>query len=241
MSNDHNEPALEPVSDAEIEKVLAEPVETGQVPTEVVNSMGEETAEMAKIASEVGENTLTPEQQENFLSRLKVRFAALHRLHQDINWIEVEKSLKVDPEAMRILHALDEKGHDMNVLGEENGELIFVSGWIDYRNVSEDHRNIVFDKKAQDYLAKHYPMETCNGNAVDIVRALGADLADLNFHEQLRILTDANGWAWLKTDAVTRESGYAFGGINYVGFKGNDASNHGDNGSFRAELRVKKT
>lgn len=107
--------------------------------------------------------------------------------------MDVETSLKADPESMRKLQALDEKGHKMNVFGEENDEFIFASAWGDYKEVSEDHRNIVFDAEAQRSLAENHPNETCNGNATDIAKVLGVDLADPKFNEKL-IKEIRGGW-----------------------------------------------
>ncbi|MCX6734602.1 MAG: DUF4256 domain-containing protein [Candidatus Peregrinibacteria bacterium] len=172
---------------------------------------------------------LSPEQL--WLGQLEARFNLLPQLHKNIQWIDVEKSLKADPESMLKLQALDEKGHSMNVFGEENGEFIFASAWDNYEQVSKDHRNIVFDKKAEDNM--------CNGNATDIAKALGVDLADPKLHEQLIRAIKVNGWAWLKTDEATRKIGAAFHG-DHDGVYRNLANYHVDNGSFRAALRVKK-
>jgi hypothetical protein len=202
------------------------------------------------ISGKIGERALliaagkllSPEQQQKFLGPLKSRFDALPQLHRGVQWTDVEKSLKADPESMAKLQALDAKGHKMNVFGEENGEFVFASGWNNVEEVSEDHRNVVFDKEAQEYREEKYPKKKCNGNATDIVKALGVNLADPKFHEQLRKAVDVDGlaWAWLKTDASTRKSGYAVAGNKIFGIYGDHAREHDDLGSFRASLRVKK-
>jgi len=196
----------------------------------------------AAILKEQGEVTaptleLSPEQL--WLGELQSRFNSLPQLHEGVQWTDVEKSLKADPESMRKLQVLDEKGHDMNVFGQENGEFVFASGWNNYEQVSADHRNIVFDQQAQDYLEKHYPAERFNGNAMDITKELGVDLADTKFHQQLIRAIQVNGWAWLKTDEAKRAVGCAFVGY-FRGVNGDSADNHNASGSFRAALRVKK-
>ena len=171
----------------------------------------------------------------------KGRFDALPKLHKGIQWTDVEKSLKADSESAAKLMALDAKGHAMNVFGEEKGEFVFASGWTDYNEVAEDHRNIMFDKATQDKRARDFPDGTCNGNATDIVTAMSVELAEKALHEQLRKAVGLNGWAWLKTDAATRKAGIAScggsgGGVLTCGAD----SNYGGSGSFRASLRVKK-
>ncbi len=193
----------------------------------------------ASNQSEAQPTELTPEQKEQaWFVKFKVRFESLPELHQGVEWADVEESLKADPEQLRKLQALDEKGHDMNVFGEENGEFVFASGWSDYNKVSTEHRNIAYDLEGQKLAEKQG--YTPAGNAVDIAESMGADLADPKFHEQLRKEIAVNGWAWLKTDAATRTIGVAFIG-NYVGIRRDAADTHYDRGSFRAALRVKKT
>ena len=47
---------------------------------------------------------------------------------------------------MRKLQALDEKGHEMNVFGEKNGEIQFRSAQTDVTKIAPEHRTIMFDK-----------------------------------------------------------------------------------------------
>lgn len=183
---------------------------------------------------------LSSEKVDEYLSEFKNRFdefLQVHVLHSE--WADVEKSLRADPEAIAKLYALDEKGHKMNVFSDKNGEFKFVSMWDNCYEVSEKHRNIVFDKEAQDLLAKKFPYKKCNGNATDLAEELGVDLADPNIYEELREEIKSNGWAWLKTDAAIRKRGVAFVGNPYG--VGEDRVSEGDiKGSFRASLRVKK-
>ena len=187
--------------------------------------------------AEAATGELSPEQL--WFDTFKVRFYALRHLHQYILWTDVEKSLKADHESATKLMALDAKGHAMNVFGEEKGELIFASGWDEYSEVSPDHRNIVFDAEAQEWLAKNHPNQTCNGNATDIVKAMGAELAETALHEQLSKVVNLNGWAWLKTDAATTKTGRASCGDRGGVYEGVEYDRD-DAGSFRAALRVKK-
>lgn len=160
----------------------------------------------------------------------------------------MEKALIASLDAINKLRALDEKGHQMNVFGEENGEFIFVSAWRDIENVSEEHRNICFDAEGQKE-AEGRGFGPA-GNAVDIIaKIMGVDenvarnyLADPKYFEQLRkaVENNINGWAWLKTDSNTRKTGSAFVGSDRDGSDNNFALAHFAYGSFRAALRVKK-
>ena len=189
---------------------------------------------------------LSPEQQQaQWLNELESRFNTLSKLHEGINWIDVEKALKADPESMAKLQALDAKGHQMNVFGEENDKFIFVSAWDRYEQVATDHRNITYDSKGQRLAeGKGY---SPNGNAMSIIAdIMGVEedeainyLADPRFHKQLRKAIAVNGRAWLKTDIVTRKTGKALSGYPY-GINRIHAYLPYDARSFRAALRVKK-
>lgn len=193
----------------------------------------------ASVSSESAlKKELSPEEMEAvWFGEFKTRFDALPKLHKGISWVDVEKSLKADPESMAKLQALDEKGHAMNVFGEENGEFIFASAWDNFEKVSAEHRNIAYDLEGQKLAEKKGYKTT--GNAVDIVSLIGAGLADSSLHEKLRENVAINGWAWLKTDASIREAGYVFYGY-YDGVRKNVEYDLNAACSFRAELRVKK-
>ncbi len=187
---------------------------------------------------------LTKEQKAE-LEGLKTRFEALPQLHEGIQWVDVEKALIAAPEIIDKLRAFDEKGHAMNVFGEENGEFVFVSAWTDYEQMNEDHRNICFDSEGQKRAESEVYEPT--GNAVSIIAAImgvtedeARDyLADPKFHEKLRKAFGVNGWAWLKTDAATRNFGIALSGYHDGIYKSNAYACSGF-GSFRASLRVKR-
>lgn len=188
---------------------------------------------------EHAQSTIELTEEQRWFIHFKIRFDALAKLHEGIEWADVERSLKADPEAVRKLMALDEKGHKMNVFGEDGDEFIFASAWDDYAWVSKDHRNIVFDAKAQEWLRRYIPEEKCNGNAIDIAKDLKVDLADTRLHEKLRRATAVNGRAWLKTHDDWRSTGYALYGFNN-GVDKHGVRNHAGDISLRVMLRIKK-
>lgn len=187
---------------------------------------------------------LSPEQ--IWLNNFKTRFndPKLSKLHEGIGWEDVERSLMADPESMRKLQAFDEKGHAMNVFGEDGDEFIFASAWSNYKEVSKDHRNITYDLEGQQLAERDG--DTPTGNAVSIIaKIMGVKedeaeryLADPALHEKLEVI-GINGWACLKTDSANREYGIAFFG-SASGIYHGLARSHGTGGSFRATRRVKK-
>jgi len=130
--------------------------------------------------SESQKPELSPEQK--YLEELKTRFDAMPNLHKGVKWEDVEKSLKKDPEAMRKLQALDEKGHEMNIFRSENdGEIQFRTAQRDVTKIAAKYRTIMYDTKAE----TDYPKYRANGNAVDIAKSMGVELADKKLYEQL--------------------------------------------------------
>jgi len=172
-----------------------------------------------------------------WLVGFKSRFDSVPQLCPGVHWADVERSLLADTESMEKLQALDAKGHKMNVFGEEDGSFIFVSSWDDYNEVAADHRNIAYDAEGE-ILARQYLFHP-HGNAVDIAKANGVEVADPKFHNQLIGTTKVNGWAWLKTDDTLVKDGCAIGGDGSRIFS-YQVTGHDPDGSFRALLRVKK-
>lgn len=199
-----------------------------------------EDAESNKVGVELhqtaGPNAkeLTPEQvAEQWLGQFKTRFDALPQLHKGVQWVDVEKSLLANPEAISKLMKLDTAGFEMNVFrAKNNGEIQFRTAQTDVTKIAAEYRTIMYDQQAQ----ADFPQYKANGNAVDLAASLGVELADSKLYKQFLV---ENGWVWLQTDAATRESGNAFDGYS-AGIVQADARSHYDDGSFCAALRVKK-
>lgn len=151
-----------------------------------------------------------------------------------------------NPEEMEKLMTLNEKGHAINVFGEEETlggmYILFGSGWTHWQNVSEDHRNIVFNRAAQKHLQKIDPENKCIGNAYDITRNLGVDLARWQIHNAVFHLVPIEGDAWIATDIETLKKGYATYMFDHAPPQGTEIPTHTYSAfmSFRAELLVKK-
>jgi hypothetical protein len=217
---------------AHTRKRVAQAMQIAKKPRGAKGKSLREVTQKGAVSGAETKKELSPEVIAEYLGSLKTRFDALPELHKGVKWADVEKSLKADPESMRKLMALDEKGHEMNVFGEKNGKIQFRSAQTDVTKIAPEHRTIMYDKKAQ----TDYPQYNANGNAEDIAKSMGVDLADRELYEQLRV---QSGWVWLETDAATRKTGDAIYGGN-DGVSQVYADSHGDYGSFCAALRVKK-
>jgi hypothetical protein len=235
----------------DLEATLKYLVESGLVSAEAVNGELDKiraaTGENAIAVSETGplkpEKVLSPEQQKKLLGFLKSRFELKRGLHDNIQWYDVEKALKAHPDKMWSLQQLEATGGEPDVIGEENGELIF--GDCSAESPS-GRRNVVFDMQAEEYLKEHYPGEKYNGNAADMVAEYGVDFMDEAQYRELqnKLKLDQHSWSWIKTPADIRKSGFAINGDRIYGdvfVRKYDAYIHRVGRAFRASLRVPKT
>ncbi len=183
---------------------------------------------------------LSPEQVEKWLGAFHARFDVTPHLHDGVDFVDVEKALRADPDAIRAFAELDQNGHETNVFGEDTKTFEIGTCAVE---AATGHRNIVFDKAAQDLLGEG---EKCNGNAVDLAKEIGVDLMD---EDQVKSLIrklkkndqrlNYNSWDWLKTDAATRKRGLALY-VSYYAVDKITANLHDVNGAFRAVRRVNK-
>jgi hypothetical protein len=245
----HQDERLEIPDDAtkvDLEGVLAKLVETGSVSAEEVNDLLDQmrttTHGHLKSVAEVKEKQLSPEEQKALLGTLKSRFETNRKLHEKVQWADVEKALLAHPEKLWSLRQLEATGGEPDVIDEENGEYVF--GDCSTESPS-GRRNVVFDKGAEEYLEKQHPNKKCNGNAADMVAEYGADFMTEDQYRALqeKLTVDCHSWSFLKTHEDIRNSGRALGGsrdAGYVHVSLGSAYFHDDDGAFRASLRVLK-
>jgi len=238
----------QPPAKEDLEVTLTKPVETGAVSIKEGNKqlgqIRETTGERLKAASEVqpAKKQLSPEQQKQLLGVLEQRFIFNRKLHENVQWSDVEKSLKAHPEKLWSLWKLEVTGGAPDVIYEESGEFIF--GDCSAESPS-GRRNVVFDKEAQEWFEKHNPNLKCNGNATDMVAEYGAEFMTENqfnaLQEKLRV--DRHTRSWLKTPDDIRKSGDALVGFhdgNYVRVHEMDVTSCNRGRGFRCVLRVPK-
>jgi hypothetical protein len=177
-------------------------------------------------------------QKKEWLLGFENRFEEKSNLHPGIKFEDVKRSLLLDPKSMEIFMFLDSFGHEMNVFGEEDGTFIFVSAWLDFKNVSPEHRWLIYDSLAKNE-KEDYLNPLCRGDATSIVHQLGVSLAYAKYHLKLIELYLVRGRAWLHTSRSDRIKGNAnIGNVDSVFQVSPDVCF--DFGSFRAMGFVKR-
>ena len=168
----------------------------------------------------------TSESGKTLIGNLKSRFDSHPDWHKGVEWAEVEKALREDPEALRSLQNLEVTGGEPQVVGIEGGEFVF-------EDRSEEspsgRRNLDFDQA--DAQRKGFGPNV-RFQSSDSYRAM-----------QKTGKFDLESWSWLETDAKTREAGNAldgYRGVEVVFVSVGPAGAHGPYRGWRAALRVKK-
>ena len=128
---------------------------------------------------------LSPEQGEELLNTLKVRFEKNMNRHQGLEWPKIQAKLEAHPEKLSSLNAMESTGGEPDVVGydEKTGEYIFY----DCSAESPDgRRSICYDGKGQEEREKKgiHP----GGNAVDLAAAMGIELLNEDQYRELQKL-----------------------------------------------------
>jgi len=158
---------------------------------------------------------LTPEQHEKLLATLKTRFEANMNRHKGMEWSKVQARLEARPEKMWSLNEMERTKGEPDVVeyDEKTGEYVFFDC---SRNSPEGRRDIAYDKQAEELFAKLEPPRKCNGNAVDLAKAMGIEILDSSQYMLLQKIDpwhdieDAWGNSWVKTPDDIRNKGRAY-------------------------------
>ena len=193
-----------------------------------------------KAMSKVTEKKLSPEQQQELLKALKIRFEKNMVRHKDIEWTKVQA--KLDPRAggekLWSLNEMESTGGEPDVVGHDKktGEYIFYDCSAES---PKDRRSLCYDRSALESRKENKP----KNNALDMAAAIGIEILNEEEYRELQKLGnfDAKTSSWLKTPSDIRKLGGAiYGDFRYghvfVGHNGAD-SYYAARG-FRGVLRV---
>jgi hypothetical protein len=149
---------------------------------------------------------ISPEQCEELLKTLKVRFEENMNRHKGVGWAEVQVKLEANPEKLWSLNEMERTGGDPDVVGydKETGEYIFY----DCSTESpKGRRSICYDQEALESRKQNKP----KNNVIDMAAAMGIELLTEEQYRELQKLGnfDTKTSSWVKTPADIRKLGGA--------------------------------
>ena len=181
---------------------------------------------------------LSPEQREELLGTLKVRFGKNKSRHPGIEWAEIQARLESNPEKLWSLNEMESTGGEPDVveMDTHKGEYVF------YDCAAESpkgRRSICYDREALESRKEYKPAN----NALDMAAAMGIDLLTEEQYRELQKLGnfDTKTSSWVKTPPEIRELGGAIfcdRRYNHVFVYHNGAESYYGVRGFRGSLRV---
>ncbi len=183
---------------------------------------------------------LSPQQGDDLLKILQVRFKKNMNRHKDFDWLKIQSKLDSHPEKLLSLHAMESTGGEPDVVGydKKTGEYIFYDC---SKESPEGRRSICYDGAGQQEREKKgiHPA----GNAVDLAAAIGIELLNEDQYRELQKLGefDTKTQSWIQTPADIRKIGgalfcdYRYG---HVFVYHNSAPSFYASRGFRGSLKV---
>ena len=181
---------------------------------------------------------LSPEQRNELLGILKVRFGKNSSRHPGIEWAEIQARLESNPEKLWSLNEMESTGDEPDVveMDARTGEFIFYDC---APESPKSRRSICYDREALES-KKEYKLAN---NALDMAAAMGIDLLTEEQYRELQKLGnfDTKTSSWVKTPPEIRELGGAIfcdRRYNHVFVYHNGADSYYGVRGFRGSLRV---
>ena len=151
---------------------------------------------------------LSPEQGEELLKILKLRFEKNMQRHKGLEWPKIQAKLEAHPEKLSSLNAMESTGGEPDVVGydKKTGEYIFYDCSAES---PKGRRSICYDREGQEEREKKgvHPA----GNAIDLAAAIGIELLAEEEYRALQQLGnfDTRTESWVKTPTDIRKLGGA--------------------------------
>jgi len=190
---------------------------------------------MSKIKTK---KELSPEQCEELIGVLKVRFFKNMNRHKGLEWDKLQVILEANNGIMWSLNEMERTGGEPDVVGRDKktGEYIFY----DCSTESpKGRRSVCYDREGQESRKEYKPED----NAIDMAAAMGIELLTEEQYRELQKLGnfDTKTSSWIKTPAEIRKLGGAlFADFRYgnVFVYHNSAPSYYGVRAFRGSLKV---
>lgn len=153
-----------------------------------------------------GKKNLSPEQTEQLLRALKVRFEKRMNRHEGLVWAQVQAKLEASAEKLWSLYEMERTGGEPDIVGhdERTGEYIFYDCSAES---PKGRRNLCYDREALESRKQHKP----DNNALDMAAAMGIELLTEEQYRELQRLGefDTKTSSWVRTSSRIRKLGGA--------------------------------
>ncbi len=149
---------------------------------------------------------VSPEQGEELLKTLRLRFEKNRNRHKGLEWSKIQAKLQAHPEKLSSLNAMEDTGGEPDVVGydKKTDEYIFYDCSAES---PKGRRSICYDREGQKEREKKgvHPA----GNAVDLAAAMGVELLNEVQYRELQKLGefDTKTESWIQTPADIRKLG----------------------------------
>lgn len=181
---------------------------------------------------------LSPQQGEELLKTLQVRFEENMHRHKSLEWSKIQARLEAHPEKLSSLNAMESTGGEPDVVGydKKTGEYIFYDCSAES---PEGRRSLCYDREALQSRKKNKPQNS----AMDIAAAMGIEILTEEQYRELQKLGefDTTTSSWVKTPSEIRELGGALfcdRRYDHVFVYHNGAESYYAARGFRGSLRV---
>jgi uncharacterized protein DUF4256 len=181
---------------------------------------------------------LSPEQGEELLRALKVRFEKNMNRHQGLGWAQVQTKLEANTEKLWSLNEMERTGGEPDVVGhdKETSEYIFYDCSAES---PKGRRSVCYDREALESRKEHKPKDS----AIGMAAAMGIELLTEEQYRELQKLGnfDTKTSSWVKTPSDIRKLGGALfcdRRYNTVFVYHNGAESYYAARAFRGSLRV---
>jgi hypothetical protein len=186
----------------------------------------------------INKKELSPEQREELMRILKVRFEKNMNRHKGLEWAKVKARLEARTEKLWSLNEMERTGGEPDVVGHdhETGEYIFYDCSAES---PKGRRSVCYDREGQESRKEHKP----ENNALDLAADMGIQILTEEQYRELQKLGnfDTKTSSWVLTPADIRQLGGAlFCDFRYgkVFVYHNSAPSYYGARAFRGSLRV---
>jgi hypothetical protein len=183
---------------------------------------------------------LSPDQREELLKTLMVRFEENLNRHKALEWAQVQAKLEKHPEKLSSLYAMESTGGEPDVVGYDSKTSEYIFNDCSAES-PKGRRSICYDGEGQQEREKKgvHPA----GNAIDIAATMGIELLNEDQYRELQKLGefDTTTSSWIETPAEIRELGGALfcdRRYNTIFVYHNSAPSFYSARGFRGSLRV---